>query len=57
VKRLITKRHDISQGSHCAVIYDRLRTLLQVAVSWFVLRPRLCVGVEEKPGVQQQSGP
>jgi 2,4-dienoyl-CoA reductase-like NADH-dependent reductase (Old Yellow Enzyme family) len=39
-------RHDGYQGSHCAVIYDRLGTLLQVVgVVVSATPPELCVGV------------
>jgi hypothetical protein len=46
------------EGSHCAVIYDRLGTLLQVVcVRGLCYAPRTLRGREEWPGVQQQSGP
>ena len=39
-------RHDSEQGSHCAAIYDRLGTLLQVVgVVVSATPPELCVGV------------
>jgi hypothetical protein len=39
-------RHDGEQGSHCAAIYDRLGTLLQVVgVVVSATPPELCVGV------------
>ena len=39
------------------VIYDRLRTLLQVVGVVVSATPRTLRGREERPGVQQQSGP
>jgi hypothetical protein len=51
-------RHDVDEGSHCAVIYDRLGTLLQVVCCrGLCYAPRTLRGREENPGVQQQSGP
>ena len=48
---MITKeapRHDSCEGSHCAVIYDRLGTLLQVVcVRGLCYAPELCVGVRK----------
>jgi hypothetical protein len=41
-------RHDIEQGSHCDVIYDRLGTLLQVVCCrGLSTPPELCVGVRK----------
>ena len=48
---VITKkvsRHDSCEGSHSAVIYDRLGTLLQVVcVRGQYYAPELCVGVRK----------
>ena len=49
-------RHDSGQGSHCAVIYDRLGTAV-ASLCGQCYAPRTLRGREESPGVRQQSGP